>query len=327
MRNIFDYKDNLCEKDDIPAILKWGNLDGPIPDVSILMPVYNHPHFFKLALETAINQDYQGAYEIVVLDNNKDDDINNINEFENYIIKKNCSKILYYKNTHNIDGINSYNRLPQLSRADYFTFLHDDDELESNCLSELMRIKKEKGLSKELIVPSLIIIDGKSNVIYKPRKINSGTIWRRNYRMSMYDWFLKNHTNGCATLQNRECFINLGGYCREFIPTADYAFYILYVHKYGGVFVNTPLLRYRVAENDSLEVYEESIEMTYNIRNNILSKIKLPDKLLRRISEARRNVDLERNDQLFNGKLRRKAKLSDKIVLTIAFVFNMLRHT
>ena len=60
MRNIFDYKDNLHVMDYIPAILKWGSLNGPKPDVSILMPVYNHPHFFKLALETALNQDYQG---------------------------------------------------------------------------------------------------------------------------------------------------------------------------------------------------------------------------------------------------------------------------
>ena len=66
MRNIFDFKDNLHEKDDIPAVLKWGKVSKEKPEVSILMPVYNHPHFFKMALETAINQDYQGSYEIVI---------------------------------------------------------------------------------------------------------------------------------------------------------------------------------------------------------------------------------------------------------------------
>lgn len=327
MRNIFDYKDNLHNMDNIPAILKWGNLNGPNPDVSILMPVYNHPHYFKLALETAINQDYKGDYEIVVLDNNLEDDVDFVNEFEHYIIKKNCLKVLYYKNVHNIDGINSFNRLPQLARSNYFTFLHDDDELQKNCLSKLLSVKREKNLTKELVVPSMYMIDEKSNIFFIPGKINNGIFWKKCYKMDMYDWLLKSHTNGCGALHNKDAFLELGGYCSEYIPTADYAFYVLYVYKYGGVFVNTPLLRYRIAENDSINVYEACVEMTCQIRNNIMPKIKMPEIFLKRIVNARKGVELERDDKLFNGIVRRKAKLVDKLIFAIAFFCNFLRHT
>lgn len=326
MRNIFDYKDNLHVMDHIPAILKWGSLNGPKPDVSILMPVYNHPHFFKIALETALNQDYNGVYEIIVLDNNQDDDVNAINEFEQYVIEKNDPKILYYKNEHNIDGINSYNRLPQLARADYFTFLHDDDELTSDCLSELMRTRQEMGLTNELIVPALCMIDKESNVIFTPNRVNNGTFWKKKYRMNMFDWFMKSQTNGCGTLHHRESFIQLGGYCRDFIPSADYAFYCIYAFKYGGVFVCKPLMRYRVAENDSISVYEDCEKMGYKVRNDLIPVIKLPNKILSKINTYKYKCNLERDDKVFGSTSNRKVKSIYKFALGAAYVGRCVSH-
>ena len=302
MRNIFDYKDNLHEKDNIPAILKWGYLNRPKPDVSILMPVYNHPHFFRMALETAINQDYDGDYEIIVLDNNQDGDVNNVNQFEQYIIEKNCSKILYYKNEHNIDGINSYNRLPQLAHADYFTFLHDDDELCSNCLRELLSIKDKKGLTKELIVSSTYYIDENSNPCSKTTRFNGRTLWGRDYVMTMYDWFQMSYTNGGGTLHHRQSFLDLGGFCPNFIPSADYAFYILYVSTFGGYYLNKYLFRYRWAENDSMKVYEECTKRDLQFRTDMMPMLVIPNCLLRRFTKAQYAVRISESDRQFRNK-------------------------
>ena len=326
MKSIFDYKDNLHAMDHIPAILKWGKIDGPKPEVSILMPVYNHPQFFKLALETAINQDYEGLYEIVVLDNNQDDDVNNINEFEKYIIEKKCPKVLYYKNEHNIDGINSYNRLPQLARADYFTFLHDDDELCVNCLSELMSVKNSKGLVRELVVPSSISIDKDSKEIYNKRKINGRNLWGKDYIMTLFDWFLLSYTNGGGVLHHRESFIELGGYCPDYIPSADYAFYILYVSKFGAYFRNKELFRYRWAENDSMMVYEKCTERDRQFRTDMMSRISLPNCLLQKTINAGYNARLKYSDERFKGSTNRKLSVSDKFTLKFMLFLKLIRH-
>lgn len=326
MTNIFEYKDNLHVMDHIPAILKWGNIDGTKPDVSILMPVYNHPHFFKIALETALNQDYQGYYEIVVLDNNQEDDVDSINEFEKYVIEKNDSKILYYKNKKNIQGINSYNRLPQLARADYFTFLHDDDELTHNCLSVLMKVKRDKKLTNELIVPTMNIIDADSNIICKARKSDPLFVLFKSYKMKMYDWFLKNYTNGCGTLHSKKSFMELGGYNSEYIPIADYAFYSLYVYKYGGIALGDTLFNYRIAENDSKVVYKKSAESGVLIRSYIKEKIKLPNVFLERVIRARNRINLSRSEELFVGSTQDRVKKTDRIIFALAYGLKFTLH-
>ena len=326
MRNIFDYNDNLHVMDHIPAILKWGSLNGPKPDVSILMPVFNHPHFFKIALETALNQDYQGNYEIIVLDNNQDDDVDNVNEFEQYVIEKNNPKILYYKNEHNIQGINNYNRLPQLARADYFTFLHDDDELTKNCLTTLVNVKNKKHLTDELIVPTMNIIDTNSNIISETRKRDPLFLFLKSYRMKLYDWLLKSQTNGCGTLHSKKAFLELGGYNSEYIPSADYAFYSLYVYKYGGIALGEALFNYRVAENDSMIVYKQCLKRGDEIRDCIKQKINLPQKFLERIIKAKKNINLNRSEELFTGSIEDKVKSGDRLVFSCAYIIKFISH-
>lgn len=326
MRNIFDYKDNLHEMDHIPAVLKWGCLDSPKPDVSILMPVYNHPHFFRMALDTAISQDYKGNYEIVILDNNMDDDVDNINEFESYVIEKNDKRILYYKNKKNIQGINSYNRLPQLARADYFTFLHDDDELCPNCLRELMEARNYNGFTKELIVPSSLSIDKNSMITTPPKLINSRDLWGRNYRIKLFDWFNMSYTNGGGVLHHRQSFLDLGGYCHDFIPSADYAFYTLYSLKFGSYYLNKRLFRYRWAENDSMIVYEQCTQRDRQFRENMQDYIHLPNWLLRMSMDASFKLRLSNSDIRFKGKTLKPASIKDRVVARLFLAIRLIVH-
>ena len=118
MRNIFDLRDNLHFRDDIPSILKCGTILEKKVAVSIVMPVYNHPQFFQSALDSALNQDFKEPYEIIIVDNNFEDDVENINHFEEYVRKINDKRILYYKNKQNIGAESNFNRGPQLIHSD-----------------------------------------------------------------------------------------------------------------------------------------------------------------------------------------------------------------
>ena len=70
MEDIFSYTDNFKIYKDVKSYLLWGDvIFTPNPKVSIIMPIFNHPDFFKDALESAINQDCNDIYEIVIVDN------------------------------------------------------------------------------------------------------------------------------------------------------------------------------------------------------------------------------------------------------------------
>ena len=75
MRDILEIKDNFSLYKGIKSNLLWGNLNYcKSPKVSIIMPVFNHPDYFRKSLSSAINQDYTGDYEIIVIDNNDQTD-------------------------------------------------------------------------------------------------------------------------------------------------------------------------------------------------------------------------------------------------------------
>ena len=100
MRDIFEIKNNFLEYKDVESKLIVGDISKiSNPKVSIIMPVYNHPDYFELALKSAINQDYNEPYEIVVVDN---DDAKEITRNQTVVENDYQSNILYYKNAKNI---------------------------------------------------------------------------------------------------------------------------------------------------------------------------------------------------------------------------------
>ena len=96
MRDIFEIKDYFSLYKDVKSVLECGNVDNcPHPSVSIMIPCYNHPDYFKKALLSALNQDYQGEYEIVVVDN---DDSKEMTSNRKIVEEFNSPKVLYYHN-------------------------------------------------------------------------------------------------------------------------------------------------------------------------------------------------------------------------------------
>ena len=97
MRDILEIKDNFSLYKGIKSNLLWGNLNYcKSPKVSIIMPVFNHPDYFRKSLSSAINQDYTGDYEIIVIDNNDQTDGPTSNQL--IVEEFKSPKVLYYKN-------------------------------------------------------------------------------------------------------------------------------------------------------------------------------------------------------------------------------------
>jgi glycosyltransferase involved in cell wall biosynthesis len=99
--------------------------------VSILIGTYNNLPFFKLALESVLNQSYL-EYEIIISDDSTNNDIY---DFMQTVVQK---QIRYYKNAYSLGISQNMLKLINYSKGEYFTFLNHDDIWSEVFLEKIM---------------------------------------------------------------------------------------------------------------------------------------------------------------------------------------------
>jgi len=331
MRDIFEYKDNFATYSDVKSELKAGSPDKcPSPVISVIMPVFKRPEYFKIALDSVLNQDFEDQYEIVVVDNNTDEGDINRNQ---KIVEEACSdKVLYYRNEKNIGMFGNWNRGIELSRANYVTYCHDDDMFLPNTLSTLYEIQGGKG--NKAVFGTSNKIDTIGNYIttapvpHAKFKILKPLM---SYDYSIFDVFMGSPGFGCGCLFKRDKLIEIGGYSEEFYPSADYALNAVYIVKYGATYTRIPTFNYRIAKNESLSVYERFVDVDRHFREGIKRYLHLPNFLLNRIILA--NYRMSKIYFAINwggGKkdknLLEEAKWSDKMIIKIIRYLQQLKR-
>ena len=100
------------------------------PLVSIGMPVYNGSDFLPHALESLLSQDYEN-FELIISDNNSTDSTQKI--CLDYMAKD--KRIRYVRNETNVGAIENFNRVFEMSQAEYFMWHAHDDLREPNYIS------------------------------------------------------------------------------------------------------------------------------------------------------------------------------------------------
>lgn len=113
------------------------------PLVSVVIPTYKRPVYLKRAIDSVLNQTYSNVEAIVVDDNNPDTD--DRRETEQMMLEyKDNPRVTYIRQERNQGGSVARNAGWRVSRAEYITFLDDDDELipertelQVKCLEEL----------------------------------------------------------------------------------------------------------------------------------------------------------------------------------------------
>lgn len=113
---------------------------------SILIPTYNNEKTIARTIESALNQDYSGDYEIVIVNNaSTDATLSVIESYEDPKIKviTNPSTVHMYEN-HNICIENAL--------GDYVIFCHSDDELMPEALKILEKKIEERMYPQRYIV-------------------------------------------------------------------------------------------------------------------------------------------------------------------------------
>jgi glycosyltransferase involved in cell wall biosynthesis len=106
--------------------------DGALPKVSILIPTHNRPHYFELALKTALNQTYKNI-EIIISDNSDDN-----RTFENFRAYQEAYPQLIYLRTHGTIGLQNFYNAFKLATGDYISYLMDDDLFHPEKIERMM---------------------------------------------------------------------------------------------------------------------------------------------------------------------------------------------
>lgn len=285
MRDIYEYRDNFSDYKNVKSYLLWGDEKSvECPEVSIVMPCFKRPDYLRESLESALTQDFKGNYEIIICDNN---DLNDIPTGNQSVVEGfNDDRVLYYRNEKNIGMLGNWNRLVELAHAPFIVYLHDDDRLLPTALSTLMTIQKKydaDGVNASFnkidaegkIISEVRFCTSKKYGILEPMKIT---------KSSVYDLFLgRNGGFGCGCLFRKKCLLETGGFSSEFYPSADYALNTVLATKYKIYFSKLPTFCYRIAENESLSVYEQFAEVDKHFRRCMKRYMKFPNVLLDRV--------------------------------------------
>jgi glycosyltransferase involved in cell wall biosynthesis len=112
------------------------------PKVSIMIPTYNQQKYIIRAIESALLQDYLNI-EIVIADDNSLDKTQNI--VQNYLLKKNDSRIKYFRNQENIGILRNYQKsLYDYASGDWVINLDGDDFfVDPSFISEAVKLTLE----------------------------------------------------------------------------------------------------------------------------------------------------------------------------------------
>lgn len=274
MNNLVEQKKDLAKYQHVESHLLFEFFDErTAPIVSIMIPTFRRPHLLIHALESALRQHSSIPYEVVVVDNdaNGELDFNLTTLLSSY---RGPINLRYYRNSENIGMFGNWNRCLQLSRSPYLTILNDDDLLNENWLSFVFSYK-DLGLVK--VQCKKFQLDSDIDVAAKPAMIKV----RRKYKL--LDLFGGNINPGSLglLLDTSKC-INLGGFYEEKYPTSDYDFIYRYINEFSGVEISGELAYYRWAENESMNAttLEKFVLNDYEMRNNLYHANKIGIKWL-----------------------------------------------
>ena len=261
---VFDRQENV-----ISTLIAGGGLTGN-PLVSVVMPVYNHPDYFRKSLLSVINQKCSFLYEIIIVDNCHPEFQKANQKIVEQLL---CTNVSYYLNSENIGGVGSENRGILLAKGKYITFCHDDDLLYPDALQTLVNALKRIGDENCCIIGNITTIDEKDsiiddksawdNILFKGKSI---------IKMNMYDFLEKNYTNGCGSLYNKERLIVMGGFRQEYIPCPDYALNVYYALENRCYWIRNKTVQYRVSQQgDSSTAYKYIVGTDRKIKDEILN--------------------------------------------------------
>jgi glycosyltransferase involved in cell wall biosynthesis len=262
--DIYQYYDNFSKIKNVNCELIYGDRQNVAePLISIIITVYKRKEYILEAIHSAIEQkNVQFEYEIIVISDDPDDSLNELRQFIN------VKNVYLYRNSLNIGLYNSCNIGAKIARGKYISFLHDDDLLYSNYLSEIHNfisfIKPDTEciltnrdtigdyIHKDKIKKSKITTLLKSSLFlfYLIR-----SVFRKSYKLITLKEGLTYQLSNvykaptCGDLFKKGAFIESGGFNQDFWPVTDYFFFLNFNQNHKIYMIRKKVACYRWFNN------------------------------------------------------------------------------
>lgn len=238
--DLFDYEDNFSQIEKIAVEAIFCTSEDDTPKFTIAIPTYKRVSLLKEALESAICQNTDISYDIIVVDNNPERG----DDTELFMTSISCSKVSYYKNTQNIGMIGNWNRLYQLAKGEWVIMLHDDDVLYENYLSVISQFIFSMKNKVDAVSPTYTSTFNHS--IY--------TSNFNYFKLCLNDFLMYNVVGApLGFCVKKKVIKELGGFSSRFYPSSDYHLFIRLTQRYGFYKILNVLAFYRVLANESLK--------------------------------------------------------------------------
>ncbi len=133
----------------------------PVPDISVIMAVYNSSQFLEESIDSILNQTFDN-FELIIIDDKSMD--NSIDIIKKYM--KNDSRIILIENENNLGAAAARNRGLKRARGTYIAIMDSDD------ISLPYRLERQLSFLENnenyfLIGSNAISIDEKGNYLEK----------------------------------------------------------------------------------------------------------------------------------------------------------------
>lgn len=190
------------------AILVQGQHWEKPPEVTILLPTYKRCELLKEALESALHQEEERDYQIIVADN-EGAPISVETETSALMKKYVDNRVIYYRYDRQASG--AMDAVAALAKSKWICFLHDDDVLAPNYLKIMLYIVRNNrnisylacniGVLKETISERNILQFSR----VRKKDITIQKAMRRGY------YFYESRANWLGAFIDRQRYVDMGG--------------------------------------------------------------------------------------------------------------------
>lgn len=236
-----------------------------VPEVSIIMPVYNGAEYIESTLMSALAQTFTD-FELVIVDDGSTDNTSDI-------VKNISDPRIKYHYQPNQGAYAARNTAMEIAKAKYLAFLDADDLWIPEKL-ELQMKEMRKNPDVGIVYGWVEYIDEHNNFIGQ-KQYNIKDNFYENMLLANYI------DNGSMPLIRKECFDTVGGFSPG-IWCEDWDMWIRIARFYKMAIVPTYIMKYRIHTEGISKNYKKMEDSLFYVLDREFSCSNLPENLKRK---------------------------------------------
>ncbi len=199
-----------------------------VPNVSVCIPTYNREHLLKETLGSVFAQTYRD-FEVVIVDDGSTDGTKQM-------LKK-CGYNVRYYWQENAGDAAARNKLIELAKGKYISFLDSDDLLYPDALEKMVEAMPQR-VEDVVVYGPYVAIDEQGNILRRrKKKLYSGRITRHLFENILI--------HSCGSLFPKKVLVEAGGFDTKLPVCSDYDLWLRLSLKYDFIGLQKPVFKRR----------------------------------------------------------------------------------